>query len=867
MKPNYQVFHTGVIVLLLLLNVQHSFAQTDSINVSQLTKEEVLQISLEDLLEMPMEDLLIISETAGVTINELFAMQQKVAGVRSDSLRSEMLSPVPFDIITADHIANSGHIELGQILQFSIPTFYSTHQTIADGSDSFDPATLRGLGPDQMLVLINGKRRHSSSYLHVNGTVGRGTVGTDLNAIPTSAIERIEIMRDGAAAQYGSDAIAGVINIVLKENTAFTDLNVQGGITQEGDGEKIKLSANSGFTIGNKGFVNFTSEFTKRGLVNRSGDYTGTVYGDERDNNLTPFFAQTQFSDHRVMSIGSAANDNLMLFANMEVPVNPSLSFYAFAGFSYLQTESPGFYRFPKDDHRVVTQIYPHGFTPTLNTNVTDKAFTMGLQKMVGKWNIDFSNSTGGNNFYLTVKNGNNPSMGLRTPLSAYAGGFAYLHNITGLDIKRKFHAANMAINVAFGTEYRLERYRIFEGEEASWLDGGDTTLTNSGEPREVGFQYYPGFRPENALLRYRTNTAVYLDIETDVTQRLLVGVAARYELYNDFGDNLSWKTSARYRFHRLFVLRGAISTGFRAPSLHQIYYNRISTQYLDGEPVQVVNFNNESGITKAFGIERLEPEISTNYSVGITSEITGQLNLAVDAYYILIDNRIVMTGRFKATDNPFYDAILSPLNVSQAQFFTNAIDTKTQGIDIKLNYNTYIGQGNFMLNAGLNVSKTQLDGAIEASGLLAGDEDILFNREEISRIEAVQPAHKLIVSTIYQIKNWTFTLRNTHFGKVEYVHPEDGDPANWLLNELTGKVESRDQTFEPKLLTDIDISYAISEKIDVSLGANNVFHVLPDQHLHSANINEGRFLYSRRVQQFGVAGAFYYVKLQLKLY
>lgn len=857
-----------VFVLLLLLcflpKIEPVFAQKK--DLSELTRQDVLEMDMEQLLEMPLDDLLILSKIAGVSVDELFKLVHETEGVRSGKVRTQLLSAIPVEVYTSELIENSGQVELGQVLQFLSPAFHSAHQTIADGTDNFDPSSLRGLAPDQMLVLINGKRRHSSSYLHVNGTFGRGTVGTDFNTIPVSAIERIEIFKDGAAAQYGSDAIAGVINIVLKEKTEKIHAHIESGITKQGDGERLKLAFDKGVELKNGGFINVAGELFSRGMVNRSGNYTGTVYGDSRDNNLSDFFAQVPFDDHRVMSIGSAALNSINIFVNSSFALSEEIDFYSFGGFSIRQSEAPGFYRFPKEDHKVVLNLYPNGFSPSLLTNVIDKSFSVGLKTEKNGWTIDFNNTIGANTFELSVENANNASMGMASPTSAFSGGFNYWQNLTGLNIIKPLKIGQISAFLAFGAEYRVENYRIVEGETASWKDGGDTSPTNSGESRQIGFQYYPGFRPENVLSRYRTNSAIYADAEIDLTKKWMLELASRYESYSDFGNNLSWKVATRYRFAEWFTLRGSASTGFRAPSLPQIYYNRISTQFLNDQAVQVVNFNNESSVVRTFGIEPLKPELSKNLSVGITSRISEYWAFTVDGYLIGITDRIVMSGRFKASDDPAYAAILDPLNVSQAQFFTNAIDTKTRGIDFILTYNKEFGFSKLLISAGANFAQTRLDGQIKTTPMLQGKEDILFNREEVSRIEALLPQENFVLNAVFQYKKMTFTLRNTYLGEVKYVHPDDGDPANWQYNELTNRTESRDQTFSPKLITDIAAAYQITDYAKLRLGINNFFDVYPDKHKHSANISEGKFVYSRRVQHFNVNGIFFYLRLAFEL-
>lgn len=809
-----------------------------------------------------------VTVTAGQTSTLDFKLQAStsmnevvVVGSRSEP-RTLLETAVPVDVISGKEISNSSQENVGQILQYIAPSFNSTQQTISDGTDHIDPAALRGLGPDQVLVLVNGKRRHTSALLNVNGTVGRGTVGTDLNAIPASAIERIEVLRDGAAAQYGSDAISGVINIVLKQQVGVANISSQTGITTEGDGAMGKVGVNYGFKVGDKGFINVTGEFSDREATNRSGDYTGTVYGDARDSSLDAFFAQTGLGGRRVMAIGNSAGRNGQVFFNAALPIAGGGEFYANGGFSFRKGLANGFYRFPKDQNRVVLSIYPNGFSPEIHTDILDRSLTLGVRGEKNGWKFDFSNSRGSNGFDFTVKNSNNASLGAASPLTAYAGGFRYGQNTTNLDISRKLKVG-FDLNVAFGAEYRLERYEIVAGEEASYVNGGQES--QPGINGSAGIQVFPGFQPQNELNKTRTNTAGYIDLEADLTEAFLLGVAGRFESYSDFGDNFSWKAVGRYKINKDISVRAAFSTGFRAPSLHQFFFSNLSTQFITigatQVPVQVGTFNNESNVARAFGINALKPEVSQNISAGLTIRPIPALSLTLDAYNITIKDRIVLSGRFDAADYPF----LTTLGAGAAQFFTNAVDTRTQGIDFVANYLLDLGKSNLTLTAALNLTETKVEGGIKTPPLLAGKEDQLFNREEISRLEVAQPRSKLVLSALYEIGKFAFTLRSTRFGEVEYIHPNDGDPANWAVNDLTGVAETRDQLFSAKFITDLDITFKATNNIRLSLGANNLFNIFPDKHVHSGNISLGRFVYSRRVSQFGVRGTFIYAKVGLK--
>ena len=798
-----------------------------------------------------------------------FSMDEPVSlGTRAKP-QSSLKNTAAVDIISPQEITNASQIELSHLLHYIVPSFHSTNQTIADGTDHIDPATLRGLGPDQVLVLINGKRRHNSALLNVNGTVGRGTVGTDFNAIPVASIERIEILRDGATSQYGSDAIAGVVNIILKEQVETIEIDARYGLNTEGDGKSVYMGTNFGFKVGNKGFINVTGEYRKKDAVNRAGNYTGSVYSNDPEEDAVliaenNFFSTTGFENKQVMEIGSAETQNLSVFFNSELPLSNNSKFYFHGGRNYREGKSKGFFRLPKDEDRVVLEQYPNGFSPEILTDIQDDAIVLGFKGVKNKWDLDFSHSIGKNSLDYTVNNSNNASLGIASPHTFYSGGFQYKQSTSNIDISRKYDWLK-GLNVAFGAEIRVENYQIIAGEEASYIDGEETYIDGNGDeqPRLPGAQVFPGIQPENELSRFRTNSSAYVDLETNITDKFLVKTAARYESYNDFGGQLIYKVSGRYAFNDNISLRSGYATGFRAPSLHQVYFQNISSQFINGEIVQVGTFNNESAIaSEAFKIGELKPELSNHFSAGLSGKIKENFTFTIDYYYIKIEDRIVLSGRFAEG----YETTLEPFNVSAAQFLTNAIDSKTNGFDAALNYKTPINNGMFNASFGANFTKTKVVGPIKVSESLIGQEEVLFNREEVARVESSQPNFKMNTNFSYKINALKIQLNNTYFGEVDFVHPSDGDQNNWVTNTLTNVIETRDQTFTPKLLTDLLLSYQLNKQTVLTIGGNNIFNVYPDKQKHSANIDDGNFIYSRRVQQFGVNGANYYIRAHIKL-
>ncbi len=798
-----------------------------------------------------------------------------VVGSRNAS-RTVLDSAVPVDVLSVRELINVvPQVDLNQMLTFVAPSFQSNRQTISDGTDHIDPASLRGLGPDQVLVLVNGKRRHNTALVNVNGTVGRGNVGTDLNTIPAAAIERIEVLRDGAAAQYGSDAIAGVINIVLRKDVNELSANYTTGIHKEGDGELHQFNTNYGFKLGNQGgYLNITGDYTFRGFTNRMKEWTGAVYGANylanpalnpegaaNDDALIAARGLTRSSFN--MRTGNSQVSNAAAVMNMGLPLAGGGEFYAFGGLNYRNGESAGFYRLPSQASQVVYEIYPNGFLPEIHSFIVDKSLGAGIRGKVKEWNVDFSNTFGTNSFNFRVENSLNASLGVASPTSFNSGGFSFSQNVTSLGASRFFSGVMKGLNLAAGTEFRVDNYQIIAGEEASYTDydgpGG----------RVGGAQVFPGFQPRNEVNRFRTNLAAYIDVEADVTEKWLLAAAARYENYSDFGSTITGKLSTRFNFTDNYAIRGAISTGFRAPALHQLYFNTVSTLFVGGDPFEVGTFSNDSRVAQILGIPQLQEETSINYSVGFTAEPTKGLTVSVDGYLIKVDDRVVLTGQFQGngsaapgtSDREIFD-LLASVGANRAQFFTNAINTTTQGIDLVTAYKWEIGKNKFDLSVAANFNKTTVDKINVASSLLAGREATYFDRENRGVVETGNPKSKINVTLNYKIDKFSAMVRSVRFGEINYLHPS-ADP---FLNDFTGELEIRDQIFASKWVTDFSLSYQLFENMSFQVGANNIFDVYPDRHTHSSNDSFGRFPYSRRVTQFGFNGAFYFARVSVKI-
>ncbi len=769
----------------------------------------------------------------GVSLDEVI-----LVGSRSPR-RTATDTAVPVDVINvADIASTTGKVEVNEILQYAAPSFNASKQSGSDGADHIVPASLRGLGPDQTLVLINGKRRHQSSLVNVFGTRGRGNSGTDLNAIPANAIKRIEVLRDGASAQYGSDAIAGVINIVLKDNTdGFTGgitygaystaigdgwedatgetlNNVEGknrldGEDKSWDGATVKIDANYGVALNDKGgFMNFTTEFLSR------------------QNTLRPGFAWRK-------GYGSAGIDGFNFMINSSLPVNDNTEVYAFGGRNYRDTNAYAFSRdgFSDGDNRSVPSLYPNGFTPRITSNITDVSVSVGVRhKMDNGWNVDFNNTYGKNNFHYFIKDSNNASMQDASPTDFDAGGHYLSQNTTGLDFNKYLEDVASGLSLAFGFEYRTENFGIFAGEVPSYglYDTNGVIITNpanqtvafdsNGDDLPGGSQGFPGYSPENEVDRSRTNYGIYFDTELNISENFMLAAAVRYEDYSDFGSTFNGKLATRLKISDDFSLRGSISTGFRAPSLAQLYYNLIFNNIVAGASVPSLLSANNSTVTKAFGIGQLNEEKAFNASIGFTYN-TGGFTATIDAYSITVDDRIILTDNF--TDQ----AILGPLNVDAAQFFANGVDTRTSGLDIVLGYDTNVGD-----NGKIKVALIGNFNDLEVKRINNGNlnEFTFFGPFSQAYLKAAAPDYKFGLNLGYSCKKFDTTVSLTQFSEVTLQDFQWVDSPATTQAEADALFPVATDIYKSALVVDLSLGYQLSEKVKFSLGANNLFNKYP---------------------------------------
>jgi iron complex outermembrane recepter protein len=804
-----------------------------------------------------------------LSLDQLLTEVVVVVGSRTPRTNVETTAPV--DVVTAEEIARVGKTETGRVLSTVAPSYVSTPQTVADGTDHVDPASLRGLGPDQVLVLINGKRRHKSALLNVNGTFGRGTVGTDLNAIPVSSIKRIEILRDGAASQYGSDAIAGVINIVTKDYTDLLDITTTTGVTGAGDGGQIKTTANYGFKIGKKGFLNISGEFLKKDATQRTGDYTGPVFNsDKAMDDAALATAGLQRSDFK-MKIGEAAAEDALGSYNLELPMDDQSTFYSFGDLGHRNGAAAGFYRFPFQTTQNVPSLYQFGFLPEIHSNINDLGVTVGVRRKSedGLWRADASVTHGRNSFQFNIENTVNASLGNLSPTSFDAGTLSANETVGDLDLLRKIEtSAVKSLSFVLGSEVRSENYKIQAGDPGSYEFGrnvNDHPVTPDGKTPAAGAQVFPGFQPDNEVDRTRNNVGVYAGFESEIVKGLNLDVGGRYENYSDFGNSVTGKAAVRIPLGKAIALRGAVSTGFRAPSLQQLWFNNISTVFINDPMTNtllantVLTSNNASPITRAFGIPDLKEEKSTNLSGGLTLRPMDNLSVTVDGYFIRLKNRIVLTSTFP-TSNAVVMGILAPFQgVTQAQFFANAVDTDTQGIDAVADYAVDTGSGTLTFGVAANFTRTLVqnvnipDSLVNAFGTTGRDtlQTFFFGRLARSRIEDAVPRQKGYAQVRYSLKQLSALVRANYYGRVRYQ-------ADATVN---------DEEFGAKVLFDVDLGFQFTKNLHFSVGADNALDTYPDKQTKASNISLGRFIYSRNVSQFGQNGGFYYGRLELTFF
>lgn len=747
--------------------------------------------------------------------------------------RSALDTAVPVDVVSGEQLQNIGVSEVSQALSVMVPSFNFPRPGLADGTDTVRPATLRGLAPDQTLVLVNGKRRHQSALININNSIGRGSTAVDMNTIPNAIIQSIEVLRDGASAQYGSDAIAGVINLRLRNTNDGGDAGVTYGwrdttydvlvgspppganyssppkrSRDRSDGETLTVSAWKGLPIGKTGSVVVAAEYKDQEHTERGG------YDMRQQYPLVngAFDPREATFDRYNSWYGEPELNQKTVFVNAEYQVQSGATMYGWASWQDREAVSAGFYR-PAGDPRNVIEIYPDGYLPLIAPDVMDVSAAFGVSWRLGVWDMDSSFVYGRNEMDFRVEHSLNRSLGPASKTTFDSGGFAYdqlTMNVSGVRTVEVGLAS--PLNIAVGVEARRETFSIDAGEPDSYRNGG--VLLPTGAPTQSGAQVFPGFRPENEVDEHRTAVGAYVDLEANVTQQFLASVALRGESYSDFGENLAGKLSLRYDFTPQFALRASVQNGFKAPSLQQQYFSTTSTNFINGLPFDIATFpvNNPAAI--ALGAKPLDAEESLNYSLGAVARL-GDLTITVDAYRIYIDNRIVLSENLTSPDVVNYLTGLGFVGIGGGRFFINGVDTTTEGVDVVVSYpwsTESAGRFDFTLTANYNTTDvTKVPTTSQLSALPTPP--VLFGRFNVLSFEKGTPADKYGLAINWALRGWGATLRAVRYGDV--LTP-DLNPA-------------LDFTLSPKTLVDVEARLAITDHIKLALGADNLTDEYPD--------------------------------------
>lgn len=777
-----------------------------------------------------------------------------VTGTRVQG-RSRLDTLVPVDVVTSETLQNRGTTELAAQLAATVPALTFPRPSLTDGTDAVRPASLRGQGPDQTLVLVNGVRRHTSALLNVNGTVGRGSAAVDLNAIPSTAVDRIEVLRDGASAQYGSDAIAGVINLRLREASSGGGATVtygqylssvdfhRGGRRDLSDGASVTVAGWQGFAVGDDGFLTVSAEHRDREHTNRS----------DIDPRATPERVRARFGD--------PDTEDLAVYANFGKPLSGQWEAYGWAGYLTRQGSSAAGVRLPTDnaqnpDYPGVGRIYPDGYLPLIETETEDFTIAGGLRGVIGGFDVDVNLGYGLNRLDYAVADTLNPSLGPTSPTYfGNAGGLRYSQLVFGADFTQAFDAGLAGpLNVAFGLEARNETFEIVPGDLESYVGFPQSPFNFSPGARGFG-----GFAPQNAVDVDRHNVGIYAELEAEVVENLTLSGAVRFEDYSDFGTSTTGKIAARYDVSPAFAVRGAVSTGFRAPSLHQQYYTSVSITYLAGvpDPVQSGTFPSNGAIARALGGVDLEAEDSVNVSAGVVWR-KGGFELTVDAYRIQIDDRIILSNLLQgsATAAPgtnarvIYD-LLSGTDATAARFFINGVDTETSGIDIVArNQVTLDNGGVFVLTGAANVNSykvTRLPYTDTFSSTSTLPERVaLFGRQDVVRFEEGVPPWKTVFQADLSDGPWALTTRASTYGSVTSA----------------GTSAATDSETGVRTLIDLEGRYRFTDNVSLAVGADNLFDTYPSQ--ISTTLNTTGASPFSSFSPFGFNGRYVYARLNL---
>lgn len=816
-------------------------------------------------------------------------------------------SPTPIDTIKRDELTNSGATELQSMLKVIVPSFSTSRPVAANAADFLEPPTLRGLSPGQLLVLVNGKRRHFSASLNLGNQIGRGDVAYDFNSIPALALARIEVLRDGAAAQYGSDAIAGVLNLVLDESEGI-DAQAQYGQTTHGDGQSVNVGASAGIKLGD-GVIRFTANYqnqngTDRATPDTRQQYFGLGAGGVlvapsanygSGTGLTPSAGtldpKEATIDRNMWVFGEPKYENLQLFANAKMPLGDVAEFYAFGGYSRLNGVSINFFRRSGQDE-TVRALYPDGFLPKQKVILENISAAGGIRGDLGnlKWDLStvYGRSAEDFSYYDTA----NVSLGAASPTQFYIRGARYSQWTSNLDLayQTDLFGDGAPIKLAGGLEYREELLEAIPGDPASYQNGGVTIQggPNNGRPAAIGAQPGAGLNPVDAVGGKRHSYAVYGEIEKTWFDRWLMTAAVRHEKFNDFGTTTDFKLASRFDVVKGFSLRGSFGTGFRAPTLQQSFASQTATQFVNGVVNRVRVIPVTDPIASLVGAAPLKPEKSENLSLGVVLQPASNLTLSIDYYNIQIKDRIVISSNFGSTALTTFLAANGSPNISSVAYLTNAVDTTTKGVDLTANYRMQLGDlGKLGITLAANVSETKFDriaGTPAALGAF-GITTALFDLTQQVRTQKSVPADKATLNLNFSSGPFSASLTNTYYGSVSQVAL-----TGRTLAQVTALIPGYDvevrpanaantsfdiiQNFGSNIVTDLELTYKLNKTFTLSAGIDNIFDIFPDKQIAStvASVaagtngadNNGTFPYAY-IAPFGVNGTTLYAKVTVK--
>jgi len=736
-----------------------------------------------------------------------------VTGTRTTG-RTRLDAVSPVDILSGEALRRQGTTEVATALASVTPSITFPRSSAVDGTDSIRPATLRGLSPDQTLVLINGVRAHTSALLNTNGSVGRGSAAVDLNTIPSVALDRIEVLRDGAAAQYGSDAIAGVVNLRLREARTgggasvtygkyITDVDTARGSRNERDGGTVTAAGWQGFALGSEGFLTLSGEYLNRNPTSR-GDF---------DPRKTPVRVRSRLGDPEV--------EQYSFYANAAHPLNSDgWELYAFGGYQHRDSESAATPRIvggaggnANASADALASLYPDGFTPLIAVRSTDFTTAGGIRGEVSGWKIDINASYGRNQLRFDTNNSGNATYGAASQTSFYDGRLTYDQLVGGIDVAKELPLGQGTVNIAFGQEYRREGFKITAGEPASYnrAPGAAAALGS-------GAQGFPGFQPSNEVNVHRNNFSTYLDIEAKPVEQLTLGIAGRAESYSDFGDTATGKLSLRYEFAPWFALRATGSTGFRAPSLQQQHFTSTASVLTDGNIVETGLFPSTSAVGRALGGQALRPEKSRNLSAGAVFR-AGGFDLSIDAYQIKIRDQIALSENLSGA------VVVRRLRdegitaVTAGRYFLNGIRSTTKGVDVVAHYRAATaGVGTFDLTAAGNFNGIEITRAPGAATITSSTGTAvlpIFSRQRIVSFEQGTPRTKVVGTIDWSLQDLGVTARASHYGDV--TQPSSNGFAQDDIH--TGR----------HTIFDLEARYQVVKNLNLAVGANNLFDTYPN--------------------------------------